>query len=56
MGASYLFSLGFTYYLVIGGPTELGFVATFDGDAMAIHSVNPQTEVARVDCAPAIVC
>jgi serine/threonine-protein kinase len=47
MGASYLFSLGFTYYLVIWGPTDLlGFVATFDGDAMAIHSVNPQTEVA----------
>src|SRR5262249_46527403 len=48
IGASYLFSLGFTYYLVIWGPTDLlGFVATFDGDAMAIHLVNPQTEVAQ---------
>src|SRR5262245_39120996 len=48
MGASYLASYGFFLYLFLWGPAELlGFVATFSGEAMEIHSVDSNTVVAQ---------
>src|SRR5262245_58558648 len=46
-GLSYIANAVFFFYLTLWGPAELlGFVATYD-DGMVIHSVDPDTEVAK---------
>jgi tRNA A-37 threonylcarbamoyl transferase component Bud32 len=48
VGLSYLLEFGIFIYLTIWGPAEfLGFVATFSGDAMLIHSVEENSELTK---------
>lgn len=48
LGLSYILTFGIFIYLTIWGPAEfLGFVATFSGDAMLIHSVEENSQVAK---------
>jgi hypothetical protein len=47
-GLSFVATVLLIFGLIIWGPGELiGFVATFSGDAMVIHSVESNTELAK---------